>query len=1578
MNEPVILTITYTSLRNTMAMEAGGYAEKLGNRYESHWVAYQLLRLLDEKIVSVTVEPLGDDEIGTDVIVENVDGTIEHHQCKAGAGDSEYWSAALLYSKGILKNGFEQIERKRRDFYVISPLASKQMSDLRESSLNSPADVNQYYQHQIGTSKSRKKDFDYICQKLGLDNSDSNDLDRARNFLAHFHVEAYIIDTQTNERICDYANKMFIGNPISLVSYLKHYADNDNKLRTKITAQDLSQDLSKSGFEAKLIEADDRVAPVISNINVNFEQSIKPYLISHTLIKRPELEELVLSTEQNAVTLIMAEAGMGKSALLLELRDELDAKGTIVAPIRLDRCKLESSADVFGQSLGFLYSPVYTLAKFSGGNKVVLLLDQLDAIRWTAAHSDNALHVCQELVRQVISLRASGLDISIIFASRDFDINEDIALSAWLNAISDDLHKVKLTTLPESTVKELIKPYDDFESLSESQKDTLKIPLWLGIYISIASTENHPPNFANKLELVKGYWENRLLEADKITDSSENLSVINELLQQMISKSKFSVSESSLNNVSLTALKTLLSVGLITKQDKQISFRHQALFDFQVGVRLFNAAQESFEKLQEEIGDFYQQTLTRREHLKYAMSMLLIESNKDFCNITLSLLQSDKIRFHLKYLLFNSLKEVKQFKSPARKLIEEIIKSSELRSHLLVSSCYSNPELVQYLVENGWINEWLNNTADEDFKWNIIKVLRSVADEIPDIVLQAIRLHIGKSREWNNLVYEALCWDLENDSEDMFEVRKRLLESGVNARYINWKVIAKKSPLRTLDLLEMLLEHYKVVLGSPKYSARNEVDAISNRDTFSESDIEGVEKIASQVPDLTLTRLLSKVQSIVLDIDDEQIHEAWLNKDRLSNYDAVESITHCVFSVIETAAENLQSPTETLDEVLAPYTASTSPVMNHLLARVILKYPTTKADFVISWLLDSPNKKLSCGNTYIEPEWKLPGQLIEKFSPHCSAELFQRLEISIYYSPLEKEIDYLKRILEYRRSGIYYSYWGELQYFLLPRLDSTRISEQSQQLIRVLQRKFAGYTDKDFCSAFNLRSSGGMVTSPLPLGNVLSNVVWSKLILAPSERTDRRGWRQAGTQVLHESSIHQFARSLETAVVNEPQRFAQFALTLPRNIASEYIEWIYYGLSNTDQNRVSEEYRSEWKICSIEQLESVIYHFGYSGYEYQVIRILERRIAEDGWSDNIIELLISLSKTAKDPEPAKLNVTVNNESSDVELISVNTLASNAINCCRGVAFSAIGNLFWKSEHFANKLVGSIDDAINDLHPAVNYSASELLLPMYNYNRNLSHQKFIRLCKKDIRMTCIRGNHYFFNDGFTDSCEFIEQYKELVLTMKESVFDEVKKEAGRQIVARWFFYDLFTDDVATISEWSVPLKNGAASVISQLLTEDRYNSNIKKLIPLYKVLTNDEDSKVLEKMGRSVSSKSYWNRIDADEFFAILANSKAALYCLWHIFHYIDENKVNLVGISNSLLELVKNIVNSDIADKNQRTMNIRDSDLIKVLQRLYEEAADDEDDSAINQCLDIWDYLLSAQIYSAIDATKKIDNGMLH
>ena len=105
-----------------MASEAGGFADKIGNQYEKNWIAYQLLLLLEEKVNSVIVEPIGNDEVGVDVVTELKDGKKRYYQCKSGAGNSEYWTLPKLNEYNILKNSLFQIQRGQSEYHLISPL----------------------------------------------------------------------------------------------------------------------------------------------------------------------------------------------------------------------------------------------------------------------------------------------------------------------------------------------------------------------------------------------------------------------------------------------------------------------------------------------------------------------------------------------------------------------------------------------------------------------------------------------------------------------------------------------------------------------------------------------------------------------------------------------------------------------------------------------------------------------------------------------------------------------------------------------------------------------------------------------------------------------------------------------------------------------------------------------------------------------------------------------------------------------------------------------------------------------------------------------------------------------------------------------------------------------------------------------------------------------------------------------------------------------------------------------------------------------------------------------------------------
>ena len=1557
-----------------MALEAGGYAEKMGNKYEANWVAYQLFQLLDEKILSVIIEPLGDDEVGVDLVVEYHNGEKEYHQCKAGSANNEYWTLSQLNQANILKNASYQIQRGMNEFHLVSPLTLKRLSDLSDSALNTNGNATDFYKYQIKIGKQRTKDFNDLCDYLSLDRSKESDLKQALFFLQRFKVTPYVINKHTVSELEDKAVALFSCEPRKLLHFLKNYPVELNKLRVRITTHSLLKDLESSGFQPRIKPDDKRIIPVIERISEDFITSIKPYLIADSLIQRSEVNDIIGSLETHAVALIKAEAGMGKSALLLELHEKIQSLGAISIPIRLDRNRPENNADAFGKKLGFPYSPVLCLSRFATKQKTVLILDQLDAIRWTATHSNNALQVCQELVRQVLALRKEGIDINVILACRDFDLDEDVALSSWISGLNNEVSKINLSHFDANTVTQLIEPFEKYESLTGAKQVILTIPLWLNIYLVIAKKTHAAPQFINKLELVKQFWDNRIREIISLGVSEENAKqLIDEIVVLMNSKSRLSVSENVIAISSPQTLKALLSVGILTKQSQQISFRHQALFDYQVGIRLFNAALVSPNQLINEMGDYFQQTLTKREHLKYALNMLLDFDQSEFCANTLAILTSTKIRFHLKYLVFNSLKELTTLKHSAKRMIDRMVADSEFLPHFISHSCYHNLHIIQYLSDSGAISNWLNG-EDDVLIDKAVGLLRSIAEKAPDTVLKELTLFIGKSAEWNNRVYSGLCWDMENDSDAMFEVRKKLIKLGCHAGFVQWKVLAKKVPNRTLDLIEILLHHYKEALCGSSFSVDQKIEKLTHKDTWSDSDLYELNNISSLIPEDALSRLLAIVYDFIGRQNHENITYNWLYRDRHSSHEATSSIINGIFSIIESSGKKLSNTPNLLLGLLKPYLTSNNPIITYIVAKLLNHLPVEYSDLVVEWLLDEPKSRFTCGNTYIEPKWVLPGKLIAKFSVNCSDELFQQLEQTIYYFPPTKDIEKIKWRLEARRDGVYYFYWGETQYFLLPKLSELRIDIKTKALIRVLQRKFASYTDGYFCHANDSRIR--TVTSPLPLGNYLSDNAWVKLILTSKDQVNKGKWnRKRGKNTITESSIAEFSRSLDTAAKNQPTRFANLALSLPSNIDKQYIKGFYYGLAETDVNRVTEQYRDEWELCLPELTEKVIMHFKGTDCEYQLVRILESRITEKGWSVKARNRLIDLAINAKDPEPNKLNIRNTEESEFATDADTHSLRNNAINCCRGIAYRGVSHLFWDDEELANELHYLIQSAIDDPHPAVNIVALDLLSPMLNYDESFAQKKFLTLCNKDLRMACGRGAHYFFNNGFEG--DYQADFINLVLEMLDSPLDEVKKEAARQVFARWFFNDLFEEQLNQVMQGNEIFRKGVASVVAQFLQEDKYHDRLHKLPPIYAQLVNDENKEILRTVGGCISGDNFWNKTISKELFKLFVGSEAALYSLYKLFNAIEKHSGNLLKYQNQLLQLVDNITSSAKTDKPMRAMHIRESTLINVLQRLYDEATEDEDSNAITICLDIWDKLLHSEIYSAINVSKELEKGLL-
>lgn len=1535
-----------------MSLEPGGMAEKIGNRYESSWITFQLFRLLDEKISYVQVEPVGEDEDAVDVIVGNLDGSKEHHQCKIGQKSVEAWTIATLESKELLTKGFEHILSGSKSYKVISRIGFRLLEDICESSRNSTDSSLDFFEHQIKISHDRIKLFDELCKRLKLDQSKSEDLDKALHFLKCFEIRQFNEDDTDHEMCILLAEKLVYGPPIHLVHFLQTYPVKCNKLREKITTHLLKTNLENQSFTFRPSPSDPHTSSVIRTLNDEFDQSIEPYLISLNNIHRTEFTSTVDAINSSPITLIKADAGVGKSVFLFHLKKHFIRSGAIILPIRLDRRVPEKNINQFGEDLGFSCSPIYCLEKYSLGQEVVVILDQLDALRWTALHSSNALDICMTMVKEILLLRNhTNANIKIIMATRNFELEDDVRLKGWVSGLKNDVKQIELKLFESDQIKPYISQFEDYDKLSDEQKNILRIPLWLGIYINLANDLGCAPKFTSKLDLIKVFLDNRFEQLNESygisTADSEDL--FNEIIDLMNHSNKLSISSTQLSNGSSKIKRAMISVGLLSEQNREISFRHQAIYDYAIGRKLYLLGRTSTENFINELGTRNQQTLLKREHLRYALAMLYEKNENTFCNCIDAVLYHPEIRFHLKSLVFSVLRHIENFKFPLKKLINKIIDDAELAPNFIRLSCSGTPALVQYLSESHYLSDWLDEDGDTQSK--ALELLSSVSDKTPNLLINELSKFVNQSSEWNQKIYNCLCWNMKNDSDELSDFRIQLIKAGTNSHYIFWDDLTKQHPLRALYLLELMCDE--------EFHAR-----LNSREKWSDYDTECVEKLAdSHSLDVLkvflpfLNRYFAK--PLIDEFDAYKWSEEYATRTSLETF-----IYKALFTLVIKATQNMALQSTELFQLLIPLKNNSNLIFNRIYANALLNLDIDHADFVIEWLLDNSIGKFKLGNDNEEPVWKLAGKLIEKFSPHCNQKNFEQLENTIYYFPPDYELEEIRWRLEATRTNRYIPYWGKTQYHLLPKLDLSRISKMSKQLITILNRKYEDYTENDFCHKSN--SMAGFVRSPIKNYFMLSNKAWKKLITSAVDKFSDTKFRADCT----EASIHQFSNNFRSVVNAEPKRFTEFSLTLPTHIHQDYIDALFSGLSENNIDQVPEHLKEHWAPCPIELIEQVIDHFTTTHYSRGLESLLSSRVQL--FSQKYIVLLEDIAKSSDDPKSNKLNVYRTGHPDELDEISSKDLFGNTINCTRGRAYRSLAQKFWSDEAYALSHKYIIENALKDEHAAVRMATANLLLPMYNYDRNYAFQKFIELCQKDIRNTLSHGYHYYFNNAF--SSEFKELFISLVQTMLNSHFEDVRKEGHKQVIARWLFNDLFEVELQQGLE-SKNTENllGYASVINQLLGDNTKGYDHTRLKSVFEILVSADNEDVLKKMGRFFNQR-FWSKRYAREFFEIYVQSKALNHNIYNVLHSIEESSIGMAQFSDLIIIMTQNILKL----KTQDLMSNLDTDAItRVIQQLYDQAENDQDDETLSYCLDMWDELLASNHSFIRNMTEKLDGGLL-
>ncbi len=1542
-----------------MALEPGGYADKLGNRYEGRWIVRQLLRVLNEELRYIECETVGDSERGVDLWIEQPGGVRQAQQCKSRNVSKDNWSVADLAQAGILAGMKKHLDSvPSNEFALVTAISSTLVHDICESARNSSGDPESFFEDQVqAISQKRRRAFSQFCERLGVNHDRVDGRARAFGYLQRFRIEYFPDTSTTREELHSQAGMLVRTDsdrpPSSVVAVLADFAQHN--LRKQLDAPAIWDHLKSHGFQPRRLSNDTRIQPAVRELQSRFLESIRCDLIAGDLIHREEANKILESLKEHSGVIVHGAPGQGKSGVLYELAKRFEADDIAYVPFRLDRQEPSNTTRQFGADWDLPESPVICLNAIAVHRPAVLVLDQLDAIRWTSRHSLNALEVCRALVKEVRHLRASGKEISVILACRTYDMQNDPEVAGWLRAEKEKLERMVEVPVGELTTEAVgsvvASAGQNSSELSKRQQDILKSPQHLAMWVRIVK-EQGAFEFQNRVQLIREYWAGRMREMGKVgVSEADGNGVLTRLVDFMEENGSVSAPRSLVSDT--TILDALCGCGLIRADDRLVTFSHQSYLDYQIATRVVREIYSRERDICAWLGAREQQSLFRREQLRQALCLLADEFPDRFLDAVQAILVSEDIRFHLKHLC---LEVVAQVDSPSERLVgylKDLAGTDEWKEHIIGTVFLRHSSFARHLINDGAIAVWL-----EAEKWrdSALWLLRSVADVMPDEVTTVLRPYATRDEEWMKRVLNCLSLQAEEDSDAMFELRLKLARRGVFQDYMNWKKLPRRRSLRLLEAVVSAWNPGDISSEGLKRSRRRR----SRFESWSTSDMAVLIQAALEVPGETWALFLPHICRLApQDSQNPEALELWQDGGH-AMADGMEGIVHGVVRLaIESGKRLARHNGKDFWERSQSLRSSSSPVVQYILIEAYASLPPDLGDQAISWLLEEESR-FNIGSGENEPEWNPAARLIESLSPHCSLDVFRQLEEAIvhYHSPNERRS--AEWALPAWKEGYFDDYWGRAQHFLLPSLCLDRCKDETVGLIGVLQRKYERYAQERFVRG--MRSKGGFVGSTLPSDSLerISDQSWLQMVHNKSISEDDGPIRHWFDGCCKESSVRQFSQDLQRVAKRFPERFGQLALRFSADAHPDYAAAILDALKETEPKEVPDDEKAAWAPATTSLVEAVLAKFSDTSSRTYASRFcwLMADRAEERWSDQAIQQLSDYAVGHSDPGNNALCVGNRSGNFNADEASVDNLENNAINCVRGVAARAIGQQLWNYPDLFVRFQATIAQLCRDPHPAVRIAAVEACVPVLNMDRSFAIECFLAAVEGDLRIAAGRESQYFFNCGMVSHHA---KFAVLVRQMLESPRADVAISGASEVAARWLFHDYFSQEVDKCLKGSTPQREGLARIASHFVAEPEYFSRCARVIGQ---LRDDPDEDVRHALRDVLREGDILQFPDGVKLVRDLVESQAFRDDPTSLIHRLKEDTGDLLAFSDVLFTMSDQFVGPlrDASRDYSIGSGYDVSEFLSLLIRLYEQADEVKDTEIVNRCLDACDTLFEKRV----------------
>lgn len=1489
-----------------MPYEVGGRADKQGNKYEFNWIVLKFIDIISEKIDAIKIEPIGPEADCVDILVRYRNGNTEAQQCKGRNASKENWSLADLNQKGILNSWRRHLERDPKvKVALVSPLPFTSFSDLIYRAKTND-DVRYFIEYQVETSSVISNLLNNYINYLGF--SKENDIPKIINFLSRTVIRQEP-SPENEEFIKDMISQYFIGDATSIKSKFINLIFNGEIYGRWFSFKDLEKFIKNEKIEFRNLARDDRIIPRIHILNDEYKNSFKT--LDSGLKIRTQFDECKKYIQEGKSIIIHGKAGNGKSGLTENIIDWCNKSNILHLDLKLDCYIPEGTAQEWGEKLGFPASISYCLNAFSKEDNTVLILDQLDALRWTAKNSKSSLATCLELIREIRNLNSERENkISIIFVCRTYDLENDNGIKALFeNKSKDDTeswHKVEVNELLENEVEEILG--SKYHSFPNKLKQLLRTPSNLYIWEQINNKEEYY-QITSTYNLVDKWWRDL---SEKCHDASlieDNLSDLKEKFVKLFTDTGETVFSKRRLPGNERALRYLTSQGMLTEHSNKVSFVHQSFLDCFVAERMILDYYTNSD-VNDILGNKTQQNPTRRYQFQIFLQSLLEESEKDFLNFGTRLIKSDNVRFNFKYVFFEILGSIQEPSQKILNYIAELIQETEYRNHLCQTVISGRPAYVNFLIKKNVLQQFLDIN-----KSLVINLLSSISPEYTTETTQFIKDSIENSTdksEWRSCFFS----DYNNDSEYFFYLRLQYWSDFIGniEFYDNYY---KNLNYYKIKMICLLLDKFQDSENSNRF--------YSESTEFDEESHNYIDKNCIQIVQVLLPYLKRYSEN-----NSTKYNIALKERDSLQRYylHLLNEANKCLIS---------KHP-EIFWKTYSNYMGKGDYLYNEVILDAMYYLSSNHFDICIEYLLADFDKTLFEKSQGHSSKLFLAKRLISKVSQSCSLEMYNKLEEQIihYVSPEAKQR--LARRIERNKSQddyrVYWPFWGSLQYELLSVLPKERISKEAIELLKVLERS------NSFSDSF-YDSHCGSVVSPLQ-GKNISAKSWRNILISPKGETKCR-WNSE-RNIFIESSPRELATDLRSTVSKNPKEYVSLFLNLSSNhkINEHYIDGLLGGI--VDLEKIPDTVLSD--------LEFILLNFvNENNWEnlYYFFRVIEKH-ANIEWSEKVLKRLnYYLKKTDLDAlDKFNENQTMEN------------YLQQSYSTLRGHGIHALTKLIENSPTNISYFKNTIISLANDKTDHIRLNAIFLLYIILDLDKDFARELF-RGIFTDEKMLAHWHSNYILYRLYEDEKEQIQCLLQLAFDSKDTL---LVKNASCLITE---IYLNKGDMESTVYSGSGLQVESICQMAIKYLKVKNHEDKSKKIILNYlgKNVTNLE--KILPQLFRD-------DLLDIKEDKDLIFNLLTSEYRdkLYYYFLESLEKQESISEYENIIFETVCNIVSKTNKLKLEPYYYRRIEEyLSRLMMQLYDKHMGDD---IADRCLDIIDQMFENEFGSSRTLIEELMN----